>query len=139
MEEMAIVDTTVWVDFFGGVVNAHTTWLRSALGNRPIGLVGLVLCEVLQGVRDDATFTRVNKTLTTLSIFSADAETVAVASAQNYRALRRRGLTVRKTVDCIIATFCIHNGHMLLHHDRDFDAFEKHLGLRVVHPPAGVQ
>jgi predicted nucleic acid-binding protein len=131
---MVIVDTTVWIDFFGGVANSESSWLRDNLGLHPPGLLDLILCEVLQGIRDDFTFARVRRELLSLNVFDSGGAQIAVAAARNYRALRGRGCTVRKTIDCLIATFCIETGFELIHRDRDFDAFEKHLGLRVLHP-----
>jgi len=131
---MVIVDTTVWIDYFGGVGNPETKWLDQALPRERLGLTDLILSEILQGIRDDAAFVRVRADLMKLRIFSATGTDLAIAAAQNYRTLSRRGFTVRKTIDCWIATFCLLSGHTLLHRDRDFDPFEKELGLAVVHP-----
>jgi hypothetical protein len=98
-----------------------------------VGLTDLILCEVAQGVRRDAAFWRLIEDLSEFEIFSTGGAALAVASASNYRALRAKGHTVRKTIACLIATFCIENGHVLLHRDRDFDPFEQYLGLRVIH------
>lgn len=124
----------MWIDYFGGIVNEHTAWLDDQLARQPLGLTDLSLCEVLQGVRSDAAFANVQSELLNFHLFDTNGPDLAVASAQHYRFLRRRGHTVRKTIDCIIATFCITNGHSLLHRDRDFDSFESFLGLQVVHP-----
>jgi predicted nucleic acid-binding protein len=99
-----------------------------------LGLTDLILCEVLLGVRDERAFSRVQRELRKFELFAAVGEDVAAAAAVNFRTLRRRDRTVRKTVDSLIATFCIANGHSLLHRDRDFDHFEHLLGLSVVHP-----
>jgi predicted nucleic acid-binding protein len=131
---MVLVDTTVWIDYLAGMPNDHTLWLRDRLGHQPLGLTDLIYCEVLQGIRADALFTKIRRDLDELTVFETGGQQMALAAAQNYRALRGRGITVRKTIDCLIATFCIKAGHELLHRDRDFDAFEAHLGLRVVHP-----
>jgi predicted nucleic acid-binding protein len=131
---MVIVDTTVWIDFFGGVVNSQTSWVRSEAGLTSIGLTDLNLCEVLQGIRDEPTLANVRHILMTFEIFDAGGLSIALEAARNYRLLRQRGYTVRTTIDCLIATFCIESGHLLLHRDRDFDPFERHLGLRVLHP-----
>ncbi len=131
---MTIVDTTVWIDYLGGAGNPHTDWLDRELNQQRLGLTDLILCEVLQGIRGDSTFKRVRRDLSRFEVFDTGGEALAVASAQNYRSLRSRGQRVRKTIDCLIATFCLTEGHLLLHRDRDFDPFEKHLGLRVVHP-----
>ncbi|MGO9515872.1 MAG: PIN domain nuclease [Candidatus Korobacteraceae bacterium] len=131
---MVIVDSTVWIDYLGGTVNGQTLWLDQELGRQRLGLTDLILCEVLQGIRSDAACTQVQRDLEKFHIFETGGVEFAVAAAQNYRFLRRRGATVRKTIDCLIATFCLEAGHELLHRDHDFDAFEKHLGLRVVYP-----
>jgi hypothetical protein len=131
---MTIVDTTVWIDYLGGTANPHTDWLDRELNQQRLGLTDLILCEILQGIRGDSTFMRVRRDLSKFEVFETGGEALAVASAQNYRSLRSRGHTIRKTIDCLIATFCLTEGHSLLHRDHDFDPFEKHLGLRVVHP-----
>lgn len=130
---MVIVDSSVWIDYFADVRDSRTNWLDDRLGLQPIGLTDLILCEVLQGFRDEFTFARVRKELLLLQVLDAGGPDMAVAAARNFRFLRQKGHTVRKTIDCLIATFCIESGHVLLHRDRDFDPFEKHLGLRVVH------
>jgi predicted nucleic acid-binding protein len=132
---MIIVDTTVWIDYLGGTANLHTDWLDRELNQQRLGLTDLILCEILQGIREDSTFTRVRRHMSKFEVFDTGGTELAVASAQNYRSLRTRGCTIRKTIDCLIATFCLTAGHLLLHRDHDFDPFEKHLGLRVLHPP----
>ena len=131
---MVIVDTTVWIDYLGGVVNRETAWLEIALSRERLALTDLILSEVLQGIRDDAAFERARNDLLKFKIFASGGTDLALAAAQNYRNLRRQGFTIRKTIDCWIATFCLLSGHTLLHRDRDFDPFEKELGLAVVHP-----
>ena len=131
---MTIVDTTVWIDYLRGAENPHTDWLDRELNRQRLGLTDLILCEILQGVVGDSTFTRVRRDLSRFEVFDTGGEALAVAAARNYRTLRSSGHTVRKTIDCLIATFCITERHSLLHRDHDFDAFEKYLGLRVVHP-----
>lgn len=131
---MVIVDTTVWIDYLRGITNPHTSWLNRELTQQRLGLTDLILCEILQGIRDDPAFTQVHNDLLKFQVFSTGGVNLAVASAQNYRFLRKRGVTVRKTIDCLIATFCLDGGHSLLHRDQDFDPFEAHLGLHVIHP-----
>ena len=131
---MVIVDTTVWIDYLGNVSNRETNWLIRELGRQPLGLTDIILCEVLQGIRSDAAFAGVRHDLEKLYIFDTGGSELAVAAAQNYRRLRQAGYTVRTTIDCLIATFCLEAGHALLHRDRDFDPFEEYFGLRVVHP-----
>jgi predicted nucleic acid-binding protein len=130
---MVIVDTTVWIDYLGGADNRETEWLDRELGQQPLGLLDLILCEVLQGIRADTAFNQVRKDLLKFEVFDSGGAEIAIASARNYRSLRTQGIAIRKTIDCLIATCCIRKGHALLHRDRDFDPFEKHLGLRVIH------
>lgn len=131
---MTIVDSTVWIDYFRGRETAQTDWLDAHAATDPIGLTDLILCEVLQGVRDERLLPKLEKDLSAFQLFDGGGANVALAAAANYRVLRRRGRTVRGTIDCLIATFCMLNGHSLLHDDRDYDAFEHELGLAVVHP-----
>jgi len=130
---VVIVDTTVWIDYFRGVSNAEVQWLNAELERQRLGMTDIILCEVLQGITDERTFETVVAELSKCEIFPTGGTEFAVAAARNYRVLRRRGHTVRKTVDCLIATFCLREGHTLLHRDRDFDPFEKSLGLSVIH------
>jgi len=106
--------------------------LDAALGQQEIGLGDIILAEVLQGFRSQRDFERARDALLRFPIFTIGGVDIALKSAVNFRLLRRHGVTVRKTVDCLIATFVIENGFSLLHSDRDFDAFEVHLGLDVV-------
>lgn len=128
---MVIVDTTVWIDYLRGVVKPQTDWLDRALDRERLGITDLILCEVLQGVRDRGEQRRTRRQLLSLEVFSGVGPEIALAAAENYRQLRSRGVTVRKTIDCLIATFCIRHQHELLHDDRDYDAFAQHLGLRL--------
>jgi|SRR5579859_1073064 len=130
---MVIVDSTVWVDYLNGIQNSETEWLDRRVGDAEIGLTDLILCEVLQGLRRDEDFERVRKLLGEFDLLAGGGEEVCVAAADNYRELRRRGRTVRKTMDCLIATLCIRNKYSLLHRDSDFRHFEEFLGLSVVH------
>jgi predicted nucleic acid-binding protein len=131
---VVIVDTTVWIDYFQGVENPETEWLNTELDRQRLGLTDIILCEVLQGVRDDVVAREVERRLLNLEVFDTGGVEVAREAARNYRALRSRGHTVRKTIDCLIATFCLRGQHSLLHRDRDFDPFEKFLELSVIHP-----
>jgi len=130
---MVIVDTTVWVDYFRGVRTPQTMWLNSELEHQRLGITDLILCEVLQGIRDDQQFSAVRRELLKLEVFTMGGIELALAAAQNYRKLRARGYTVRRTIDCLIATFCLLHDHALLHNDRDFEPFERVFGLRVLH------
>jgi predicted nucleic acid-binding protein len=134
---VVIVDTTVWVDYLKGTSTPEVEWLERELTSQRLGLTDLILCELLQGVPSDAQAARVQRALEQFEVFETGGVALAVAAAANYRALRSRGHTVRETIDCLTATFCLLSGHALLHADRDFDLFEQHLGLRVVHPSTG--
>ncbi len=131
---MVIVDTTVWIDYFRGTQTPQTVWLDSELERQRLGITDLILCEVLQGIQDDRQFSRARHELLKLEVCTMGGTELALAAAQNYRALRARGYTVRRTIDCLIATFCLLHDHVLLHNDRDFEPFERVLGLRVLHP-----
>jgi predicted nucleic acid-binding protein len=131
---VVIIDTTVWVYYFRGLENVETDWLNVEVSRQRLGLTVLILCEVLQGVRNDAALKRVQRELLKFEVLETGGTALALAAARNFRTLRRRGHTVRKTIDCLIATFCLREGHSLLHRDRDFDPFEHLLGLSVIHP-----
>lgn len=131
---MVIVDTTVWIDYFHDSRNAETDWLHAELERQRLGVTDVILCEVLQGLRDESAAKAVERELLKLEVFETGGIDLAREAARNYRALRSRGHTVRKTIDCLIATFCIREEHSLLHRDRDFDPFETFLGLSVIHP-----
>ena len=129
---MILVDSSVWVDYFKGVSNAPTDKLDDLLSHEPLAIGDLILTEVLQGFSDERAFNEARKMLTALIVVELGGQEIAIQAAQNFRALRSLGVTVRKTIDTIIATRCIESRHELLHNDRDFDPFVKHLGLRVV-------
>lgn len=131
---MVIVDTTVWIDYLRGLRNKETDYFDRELGRQRFGLTDLILCETLQGIADDKAFTRVLRELRRFEIFETGSEELAIEAARNFRSLRQRGRTVRKTIDCLIATFCLRHGHSLLHRDRGYDQFEVFLGLAVIHP-----
>lgn len=129
---MWIVDSSVWIDYFNGVATPQTDVLDAALGQRELGIGDIILCEVLQGFRRQRDFTRAQRALLTLPVFSIINTDLAIRNAENYRMLRRRGITIRSTIDCLIATFVIQQGFSLLHSDRDYTPFEEHLGLNIV-------
>jgi predicted nucleic acid-binding protein len=131
---LVIVDSTVWVDYLNGVVAPHTDWVDREVQRQRLGLIDLILCEVLQGVRGEKRFRQVQSRLLSFEVFDSGGRELAIAAARNFRALRARGRTVRTTIDGWIATFCMLRGHALLHNDRDFDPFEELLGLDVIHP-----
>lgn len=136
---MVIVDTSVMVDYLAGRRSPQTEWLNRNIGLQRIGITSLILSEVLQGIRSDRQFAETLNALDQLAIFDSGSKNLAGASAINYRKLRRMGITIRSLVDCFTATFCIEDGYELLHNDRDFDPFEKHLGLRVLNAQAHSQ
>lgn len=129
---MVIVDTTIWIDYFRGVQNPQSLWLETEVQGKRLGLTDLILSEVLQGIREDQEFLRVQAEMLKFEVFVTGGIDLAVAAAENFRKLRKEGFTIRRIADCWIATFCIREGHELLHRDRDFDPFESELGLRVV-------
>lgn len=131
---MLVVDTTVWVDYFNGIENSQTDFLNTVLDKTPILIGDLILAEVLQGFRHDPDFEKVRRALEKYLQVNMVSPALAVQSARNFRFLRQKGITVRKTIDSLIATYCIENDHELLHNDSDYDGYEKHLGLRVIHP-----
>jgi predicted nucleic acid-binding protein len=109
-------------------------WVHREIDIQRLGILDLILCEVLQGVVGDRKFDEVQRSMLSLKVFATGGIELSVVAAQNYRTLRARGKTVRKTVDCLIATYCILNDYLLLHADSDFDTFEKGLGLKVMRP-----
>lgn len=128
---MIVVDSSVWIDYFNGRSTAQTDMLDRLAQSRL--LTGdLIMAEVLQGFATEAGFDYAAKIFAALEFRPMAGRDIAIAAARNYRALRAKGVTVRGTIDAIIATFCIAGGHALLHSDRDFDPFERHLALRVV-------
>jgi predicted nucleic acid-binding protein len=129
---MWIVDSSVWIDYFNGVATPQTDLLDAALGRRELGLGDLILCEVLQGFARERDFVRARTALLRLPVLHMGGLEIALQSAQNYRTLRSRGITIRRTLDCLIATFVIAHGFALLHSDHDFTPFAHHLGLEVV-------
>lgn len=131
---MLLVDSTVWIDYFNGVENPQTDYLYQIVDKTPILIGDLILAEVLQGFREDADFEKARRAFGKYTQVQMVDSALALQSVRNYRTLRRKGVAVRKTIDSFIATYCIENGHDLLHNDSDFGGYEKHLGLKVVHP-----
>lgn len=131
---MILVDSTVWIDYFTGRASAEADYLDSMLSRDAILVGDIILAEVLQGFRADRDFEQACQVLGAFEQVSLISPELAVQSAMHYRRLRRFGITVRKTIDCLIATYCIAQSVPLLHNDRDYDPFERHLGLRVLHP-----
>jgi predicted nucleic acid-binding protein len=131
---MILVDTTVWIDYFNGQQTPETDSLDHLLANQEILVGDIILAEVLQGFRRDEDFETARQALSKLTQVGMLNHMLAIQSARNYRHLRKSGITIRKTLDCLIATYCIENKVSLLHTDRDFDPFEQYLGLQVIHP-----
>ncbi len=126
---MIIVDTSVWVDYFNGKLSEETDSLDSMLGNQEILLGDLILTEILQGFQEDRLFREAQNMLENFPIVPMLGMQLAIKSAKNYRTLRKRGVTVRKTIDVMIGTYCIEQHIPLLYADRDFDPMVRHLGL----------
>ena len=129
---MILVDSSVWIDFFRNKPTAQAEWLDRNLGVETFVVGDLILAEVLRGFKEDRGFNQARRLLAALEQLSLGGEEIAVSAAKNFRKLRAKGITIRGTVDVIIATRCITDGLHLLHSDRDFDAFEANLGLQVV-------
>lgn len=129
---MIIVDTSVWIDYFKGLDTPETLALDSALCDEEVAIGDLILLEILQGFREDKDYKIAKKHLTALHQFNMLTPDLAVKAADNYRKLRKQGITIRKTADVIIATFCIENRLPLLYTDKDFIPFTQYLKLRSV-------
>ena len=129
---MILIDSSVWIDYFNGNQTSKTDWLDSSLGNTPIIIGDLILTEVLQGFQSEKDFKIAKDLLLNIPFVTLGGKALALESAMNYRILRREGVAVRKTIDIIIGTFCIHNQLSLLHCDRDFDPMVKFLGLKII-------
>lgn len=127
---MILVDSSVWSDYFRNAPSLETDLLDALLGNEALIVGDIILAEVLQGFQSDADFNTALGLLTRLPIVDIGGREVAIEAARNFRRLRERGITVRKTIDTMIATWCILNDIHLLYSDRDFDPFVAHLGLR---------
>ena len=128
---MIIADTSVWVNYFNGVQNRQTDILDGLLRTQPILMGDLILTEILQGFGKDQDYQLARRELIRLPFAEMVGREIALVSAGNYRKLRKQGITIRKTIDVLIATFCIQNNHTILHDDRDYDAMVEPLGLSV--------
>jgi predicted nucleic acid-binding protein len=128
---MIVVDSSVWIDAFNAKETKQSRELMALFGKKAIAIPDIALTEVLQGAREERHFNTILRLMNTVDVMLTTGPNVAVQAARNYRILRAKGLTVRKTVDTLIATRCILDGHQLLHSDRGFDPFVEHLGLRV--------
>lgn len=127
---MILVDTSVWIDYFNGNKNQYTETLDYALDEGTVAIGDLIFLEILQGFKNDRDYIKAKATLESLDQYEMFGHSMALKSAENYRALRKKGITIRKTTDVIIATFCIENQLPLLFSDRDFVPFVEHLGLK---------
>lgn len=128
---MIVADTSAWIDYFNGVLAEHTDQLDSDLKTHRIIIGDLIIAELLQGFKTNKEYNTAKKIIENLEYRDFVGKEIAIKTANNYRYLRKKGITVRKTIDVIIATFCIENGYQLIHNDKDFDPLEEHLGLRV--------
>ena len=126
---MILVDSGVWIDYFNGIDNKQTSTLNDTLGIRPVAVGDLMLTEVLQGFREDKDYKTAKSLFDDLTIFDLVGKDMAIKSAENFRALRKRGITIRKPTDVIIASFCIERKIPLLFSDKDFKPFVKSMGL----------
>ena len=133
---MILVDSSVWIDYFRGTTTPEAEKLHSLLGTNPIATGDLILTGVLQGFVNDREFNQARKLMTSLVVVDMVGQDIAIQAAKNFRALRVLGITMRKTIDTMIATRCIESGLPLLYSDRDFDPFVEHLGLRSALPGA---
>ncbi len=127
---MILVDSSVWIDYFSGNGSPETDFLDGMLGVSAVAIGDLILTEVLQGFRHDKDYKTARRLLGELTIFELLGTKMAVKSANNFRKLRKKGITIRKTADVIIASFCIEHNLPLLFSDKDFKPFVEHLGLR---------
>ena len=134
MTSMMLVDTSVWIDYFNGRMTPETDLLHLAIQSHQVYVGDLVLTEVLQGFRLDKEYDNAREALGSLPVLTLVGPENAILAARNYRLLRKKGITIRSTIDCLIATYCITNEVPLLHSDRDFSPFEQHLGLTILRP-----
>jgi predicted nucleic acid-binding protein len=125
-----VVDSSVWIDYFRGISTPEVQRLKLLQSTDLLVTGDLIVAEVLQGIQDNTEFNLVKATLESLVVVHFGGMDIAISAARNYRKLRSLGITIRKTIDSIIATFCILRDHELLYSDRDFDPFVQHLGLR---------
>jgi predicted nucleic acid-binding protein len=127
-----VVDSSVWIDYFNGLTTSATEKLHALLGTETLAVGDLILTEVLQGFRKDSDYKVAKDLMTALTVFDMLGHQNAIKCADNFRALRKRGITVRRTVDVVIATFCVERNLPLLFQDRHFLPFVEHMGLRAV-------
>lgn len=128
---MIVVDTSAWIDYFNGKIAPHTNRLDKDLGKERVIIGDIIIAELLQGFKIDKDYKIARKLIESLEYRDFIGKEIAIKAADNYRSLRKKGVTIRKTIDAIIATFCIENGYELIHNDKDFDPFEEYLGLKI--------
>lgn len=128
---MIVADTSVWIDYFNGIEAPYTNILDEDLQNNRIVIGDLIIAELLQGFKSEKEYNLAKNLIEHLEYRDFVGKEIAIQTAENYRYLRKKGITVRKTIDVIIATFCVENNYQLIHNDRDFDVMEKYLGLKV--------
>lgn len=128
---MILVDSSVFIDYFNGINNWHTDELNALLGNELVVTGDYILAEVLQGFGNDKDYKVAKEIMQSFPCFNICNEELAIKSADNFRYLRTKGITIRKTADLIIGTFCIENDIELLHNDRDFESMEQYLNLKI--------
>lgn len=129
---MILVDSSVWIDYFNGKKSLQTEFLHQTLGTEMICTGDLIITEVLQGFISDKSYSEAIGFFEDLHFFNLGGKELAIAAAENFRLLRKKGVTIRKTIDSLIATFCIKNEIELLHYDKDFEPFVVHLGLKSI-------
>ena len=129
---MIVADSSVWIDYGRHIASSQTAILKERLATDGVLLGDLIITEVLQGIRDDTAYERTKRFMHAQPYHSFVSKRLAYLAAENYRILRKKGVTIRKTIDMLIGTYCIVNNVPLLHNDRDFDFMETHLGLKVI-------
>jgi predicted nucleic acid-binding protein len=129
---MILVDSSIWIDYFKGTISKETNWLDESIGIEAIIMGDIILSEVLRGFQNEKDFKTAKKLLLEIPFMDMIGQELAIKSAVNYRTLRQKGITIRKTIDVMIGTFCIHNNIFLLHNDKDFVPLEKYLKLKVM-------
>jgi predicted nucleic acid-binding protein len=128
---MIVVDTSVWIDYVNGAITPQTNLLDIELEKSRVITGDLIIVEFLQGFRNDKQYQEAKEIMNSLKYFDFVGKDIAIKAAENFRKLRKKGITIRKTVDVLIATFCIENGFELIHNDRDYDQMEEILGLKI--------
>jgi predicted nucleic acid-binding protein len=128
---MIVGDTSAWIDYVRGIDAPHTNALDYELLHNRLITGDIIIAEFLQGFREEKDYLDAKKIMDSLEYYDFFGREIAVQASMNFRLLRKRGITIRKTIDMIIATFCIENGYQLIHNDRDFDPMEEHLGLLI--------